>query len=191
MKRNTLFGAAAMLMAGAAIGAGAVITQNAMADDGTAQPADTLTMVNIDADGNAVSCTFTGDDVAGLVPPGIPTDDVAKQAAIDGQVVVGQASVIATAEGDLPAIDISNVTGGSLPPGTGQGVVTVQADATAAGVVSIDGAVGEAREGTAEECQAMRDQALADLQNLQGQVAEASGSLVVSGSGDVTVSTKP
>ncbi len=181
-----------MLMAGAAIGAGAVITQNAMADDGSSQPADTLTMVNIDADGNSIACTFTGEDVVGLVPAGIPTDNDAKaEAVISGSGVIGSTGVITSASGDLPEVSITDVAG-SLPLGATQGVVTVQASANGtAGVVSIDGAVGEARDGTPEECQAMRDQAMADLQNLQGQVVEAGGSLVVSGSAGVTVSTKP
>ena len=206
MKRNTLFGAAAMLMAGAAIGAGAVITQNAMADDGNL-PADTLTMVNIGSDGSAISCTFTGDDIVGLVPVGIPTDDVAKEAAIaaSGE-VSGAIAITGTAEvaGELPVIDTAGAPAIPLPEGSAEGVVTVQVGAEG-GPVNINGSVGDVRDGTPDECQAMHDQAVADLQKLQSQVqaqSEAQGSLqggvqvsggsvVVDSSGEVTVSVKP
>ena len=173
MKRNTLFGAAGLLVAGAAIGAGAVVSQNAMASDGQVETADELTMINISDDGTALQCTFTGADIEGLVPEGIPTDD-----ALKGATVVGIGEIVPV-EGDLPEIDISGVIAGSLPADAVQasGVITVGAS-SADGKVTITGvgtdgapiAGPETREGTAEECSAMRHQALADLQSLRAQV---------------------
>ena len=198
MKRNTLFGAAALLMAGAAIGGGAVITQNAMADDGQPPVADALTMVNIAADGTALQCTFTGDDIDGLVPVGIPTDDATKIAANAGVIQM------ATTEGSLPEIQMGSgvqvvtgsITSGAVPA---SGVVTVEATPGGGPIeisaTDVDGnlvAAPEAREGTAEECAAMRAGALADLQNLQAQVATAvSGDAVISTSGGSDTATKP
>ena len=200
MKRNTLFGAAGLLVAGAAIGAGAIVSQNAMADDGQVETADALTMININDDGTALQCTFTGADIEGLVPEGIPTNDV-----IDGQMVVGVAGIV-PAEGELPVIEVAagteignGVIMGSLPADALQasGVITVGAS-TSDGKVTISGvgadgtpiAGPETREGTAEECAAMRDQALADLADMQAQVA-ANGGTMISVSGEAGVTTEP
>ncbi len=216
MKRNTLFGAAGLLVAGAAIGAGAVVSQNAMASDGQVETANALTMINIGEDGTAVQCTFTGADAEALMPtlpPGIPTDDAAKAEA-NGQMVVGVAN-ITPVEGPLPEIDASSgvivgavpvgdVPAGSLPAGAvpvgavqASGVITVGAS-TADGKVTISGvgadgapiAAPEVREGTAEECAAMHTQTLADLQNLQDQVA-ANGGTVINVSTEAGVTTEP
>ncbi len=203
MKRNTLFGAAGLLVAGAAIGAGAIVSQNAMASDGQVETADALTMINISEDGTALQCTFTGADIEGLVPEGIPTDD-----ALKGQMVMGVANIV-SAEGSLPEIDVdggtvvgnAGVIVGSIAPGAlpADGVITVEAS-TATGGIQISGtnadgtpiAGPETREGTAEECAAMRAEALANLQDLQAQVATAtSGEAVINVSGGAGVTTKP
>lgn len=209
MKRNTLFGAAGLLVAGAAIGAGAIVSQNAMASDGQVETANALTMINISDDGTAVQCTFTGADAEGLVPEGIPTDD-----ALKAQMVMGVANIV-PADGSLPVIDVDGgtvvgstgiisgefVTSGSLPVGAveASGVITVGAS-TSDGKVEITGvgpdgapiAGSDAREGTAEECAAMRDQALADLANLKTQVAAATnGEAVINVSGEAGVTTEP
>lgn len=200
MKRNTLFGAAGLLAAGAAIGAGAIVSQNAMADDGGSAIANTVTMINIDEDGTAVQCTFTGADAEGILPAGIPTDDAAK-----AEVVMGSAQIAAT-DGSLPMIEVSGgavavdegviaglIPVGSFPPGDlvaqGSGVITVGAS-TANGEVTISGispsgdpiAGPETREGTAEECAAMHDQAVADL----AQMEAIGGTISVSAEAGVT-----
>lgn len=199
MKRNTVFGAAGLLVAGAAIGAGAIVSQNAMADDGGSAIANTVTMINIDDDGTAVQCTFTGADAEGIVPAGIPTDDAAKAG-----VIMGSAQISAT-DGSLPVIEVSGgavaveegviaglVPVGSFPPGDlvaqGSGVITVGAS-TASGEVTISGvapdgspiAGPETREGTAEECAAMHDQAVADLAQMEavGGVVNVSTEAIV------------
>lgn len=212
MKRNTLFGAAALLVAGAAIGAGSVVSRNAMASDGQAEPANALTMVNIGADGTAVQCNFTGADAESLLPslpPGIPTDDAAKaaaKAAANGVVIgIGQ---IAPAQGDLPQIQVggpadvvTSVVTGSIDPGVfpANGVVTIEAS-TADGKVTVSGvnadgtpiAAPETREGTAEECAAMRADAIKNLADLKAQVATAvSGDAVISSSSGSGTATKP
>ena len=69
MKRNTLFGGLALMAAGGVIGAGAMISSNAMADTAGAAPTDQLTMISIGDDGEAVQCTFEGADLDGLLPP--------------------------------------------------------------------------------------------------------------------------
>lgn len=208
MKRNTLFGAAALLVAGAAIGAGSVVSQNAMASDGQAEPANALTMVNIGADGTAVQCNFTGADAESLLPslpPGIPTDDAAKAAANGVVIGIGQ---IAPAQGDLPQIQVggpadvvTSVVTGSIDPGVfpANGVVTIEAS-TADGKVTVSGvnadgtpiAAPETREGTAEECAAMRADAIKNLADLKAQVATAvSGDAVISSSSGSGTATKP
>jgi hypothetical protein len=206
MKRNTIFGAAALLVAGAAIGAGSVVSQNAMADDGLAEPASALTMINIGADGTAVQCNFTGAEAEALLPtlpPGIPTDDAAKAAANGVVIGIGQ---IAPAQGDLPQIQVGGPAGvvtsvvtGSIDPGAlpANGVITVEAK-TATGGIEISGtnadgtpiAAPETREGTAEECAAMRAAAITNLANLKAQV-EANGGAVISTSGGSGTATKP
>lgn len=198
MKRNTLFGAAGLLVAGAAIGAGAVVSQNAMASDGQMETADALTMINISDDGTALQCTFTGADIEGLVPAGIPTDDVIK-----GQMVVGVGGIV-PADGTVPMIDVdgativggSDIITGSIAEGAVpvDGVITVGAGMSGELTISGTDANGdpivgpETREGTAEECAAMRDQALADMADMQAHVDSGT---VISVSAEAGVITEP
>lgn len=198
MKRNTRFGAAGLLVAGAAIGAGAIVSQNAMADDGASLTADTVTMINVDAEGNAVQCTFTGADAEGLVFSAVPTDD-----AIKAQVITGSAQVVEI-DGTLPEIQVDDglLVGSPIPVGDVPlaGVITVSATGGFTGeadgqfvvsdVAPAEGflSAGEAREGTADECAAMHDQTLADMAAIG---AHGGGGAVISVSGGVGVTTEP
>ena len=65
MQRNTLFGGIALLLAGGVIGAGAMISSSAMAEEGGTPPANEVTMINVGADGEAVQCTFSGAEADG------------------------------------------------------------------------------------------------------------------------------
>ncbi len=84
-----------------------------------------------------------------------------------------------------------SIAGGAVPV---EGVISVGADMS--GEVTISGldadgnpiAGPETREGTAEECAAMRDQALADLAEMQAQV---DGGAVINVSGEAGVITDP
>lgn len=186
MKRNTMFGGLALLAAGAAIGAGAMVSSNAMAATGEPAPTEQLTMVSVGPDGDAFRCTFEGADVDGLLPD-LPAGAPAGVPVV-GSVVVGSGEIM-PADGRLPELVLSG--SGELPEGApvpGEGV-TVLATAVPLGsedqpvlpapagapvqMLSVD----DAREGTAEECAALHEQA-ADMAQ---QVAAGGAQLVTSG----------
>lgn len=148
MKHTALFGGLSLLVAGAAVGAGAVASGNAMAGD-DAPPADEGTVevvtgwVDLNGEAGAFSCTFDGVDLdavfstAGTID-GLGTVDTAE----GGGVVVGATGIVpADADGAFEVIE------GSLPVGVvGDAVVIDEA-------VEIDAASAtEVREGTPEEC---------------------------------------
>jgi len=180
MQRNTLFGGIALLLAGGVIGAGAMISSSAMADEGGTPPANEVTMVNIGSDGEAVECTFSGAEADGLFPElatealPIPVGDLPAQAG-------GGSGVIEIDPENLPE-------GVEVGPAVASGVVTVGVDAATGEAVEISGTALEAevvvlsgddaRDGTPEECAAMREQAAS------GQPAE--GSMVIGATGVVS-----
>jgi hypothetical protein len=141
MKHNSLFAVAAALVAGAAIGGGAIVSQQAMATRTPAKATDSVTIGMLGADGTAVQCTFTGADAQDLIPAGAPTDSTPLVAPEGGSGIITQ------------------VTGAAVPPpelDSSNGVVTASVDA-ATGAMEVVGA-GEwtAREGTPEECADLR-----------------------------------
>ncbi|MDO8363273.1 MAG: hypothetical protein Q7V88_10290 [Actinomycetota bacterium] len=172
-QRNKLFAGLSLAVAGAAIGAGAIVSANAMAASGDdAPPTDVLTMISMSSDGSQpVQCTFSGEEAATIIgdmPLPVPTDDIAKLEAnggpititngqppegFDGQIITGTGTVISTgtitaAGGEGGIVQIGE--GGlplpelSLPEGMPEPVL-----------ISAD----EAREGTPEECAAMLENA--------------------------------
>ncbi|MEN9644138.1 MAG: hypothetical protein RL238_807 [Actinomycetota bacterium] len=180
MQRNTLFGGLALLMAGGVIGAGAMISSSAMADEGGTPPANEVTMINVGSDGEAVQCTFSGADAEGLFPEmpsigmdvAIPAENVATP--VEG--VVGGSGVIEIEAGSLPegveigeAIAVGDISGSALPTDLPDGVQVLSAD--------------DARDGTPEECAAMREQAAS------GQPAE--GSMVIGSAVAEALPTQP
>jgi hypothetical protein len=185
MKRNTMFGGLALLAAGAAIGAGAMVSGNAMASTGDPAPTDQLTMVSVGPDGDALQCTFEGADVEGLLP------DLPAGVPMVGNVVVGSGEIM-SADGSLPELVLSG--SGELPEGAPEGAVTAVAGAVPVGadgqpvppapaqVVNVD----DAREGSAEECAALHDQAVA----MASQIA-AGGTQMGTTSGSARLSTEP
>lgn len=181
MQRNTLFGGIALLLAGGVIGAGAMISSSAMADEGGTPPANEVTMINVGADGEAVQCTFSGAEADGLFPE-LPADAL--------PVPVGDLPVLAGGSGSgLVEIDPENLPEGvEMGPAVASGVVTVGVDASTGEAIELSGTALEgevvilsgddARDGTPEECAAMREQAVS------GQPAE--GSMVIGATGIVS-----
>lgn len=176
MQRNTLFGGIALLLAGGVIGAGAMISSSAMADEGGTPPANEVTMINVGADGEAVQCTFSGAEADGLFPE-MPLSNEAIPVSIDGTPVpvAGGSGVV--------EIDPANPPEGVV---IGSGVVSVQVDAGSGQIVGSDEAIpvpadvqvlsmDDARDGTPEECAAMRDQMTSGVPAEGGMVIGATG----------------
>jgi hypothetical protein len=195
MQRNTLFGGLALMAAGGLIGAGAMISSNAMADTGTdVPPANELTMINVGPDGDAVKCTFSGADVEGMLPA-LPSTAPA------GVPVGGAEGIIVSAvgTGDAPIeIDPNNppegvVVGsgtitidGSVPPGDlpifTSGMVPAEGLPSDVQILSAD----DARDGTPEECATIREDAVKMAAEGPAQVISGTATAVGGGSG-----TKP
>lgn len=190
MQRNTLFGGLALMLAGGVIGAGAMISSNAMAATEGPPPANELTMINVGPDGEAVKCTFSGADVEGMLP-------VLPATAPAGVPAGGADGIIVSASGagDVPIeIDPSNppegvVVGsgtitidGSMPPGALPVIASSDAVPADAQIISAD----DAREGTPEECAEMRDGAVAMAAEGPAQVITGTATAVAGGS-----ATKP
>ncbi|MBI4935844.1 MAG: hypothetical protein HY828_18330 [Actinobacteria bacterium] len=192
MQRNTLFGGLALMAAGGLIGAGAMISSNAMADTGTdVPPANELTMINVGSDGDAVKCTFSGADVDGMLP-------ALSSTAPDGVPVGGAEGIIVSAvgTGEMPEFDPNNppegvVVGsgtitidGSLPPGDlpvfTSGVVPVEGLPSDVQILSAD----DARDGTPEECATIREDAV--KMAAEGPAQVISGTATAVGGGSAT-----
>ncbi len=185
MKRHSMFGGLALLAAGAAIGAGAMVTSNAMAATDDPAPTDRLTMVSIGPDSDPFRCTFEGADVDGLLP------DLPAGAPVGGNVVIGSGEIM-PADGSLPELVVSGSS--QAPEGVPDGGVTVVAGAVPASAdgptvlpVPVDAplqmlSIDDAREGTAEECVALHDQAV----EMASQVAATGSAQLVTSIAGVT-----
>lgn len=152
MKRNSLFGAAAMFVAGAAIGGGAIVSQQAMATDKPATATDSVTIGMVSTDGDHVQCTFTGAEAAGLIPTEVSAaDQLPVEVQAGGEQVFGDAVT-----GQISGFGV--VTTDSLPELDGSGEVATFGVDAATGVMTLSGS-GESqpRQGTPEECAALRD----------------------------------
>jgi hypothetical protein len=161
MQRNTLFGGLALLLAGGVIGAGAMISSSAMAAEESPPPANQLTMVNVGADGEAVQCTFEGAEVDGLFPE-LPA------AAPDQELPAGAVPV--GGSGTIEGVGVG--FGVAVSPDGSEGeLLDITELPVAMEVVSLD----EAREGTPEECAAMREQATSGV--------AVTGSMVIGSTG--------
>lgn len=184
-QRNTLFGAVSLVVAGAAIGAGAIASSNAMADTGTPPPGATVHVVTLSGDGSdAISCEF--DDVAlpTLASAAVPADVLAPTGeGVEGGVVsvtgsvTGSVSVSASADAGGPSftvggsgpIEVHGAAGGDSVTGATPGAGSLLVDISGSGELPPDvianglpdGAVvldaADARPGTAEECAAIRE----------------------------------
>jgi hypothetical protein len=203
MKRNTLFGGLALLLAGGVIGAGAMVSSNAMADTpGADAPTNQLTMVKVDEGGEAIRCTFSGADVAAMLPTpasAVPVGSDGAQTIVTGSGVAGgpnfvvsgdvpgDGTVTALDPKDLPAgaqvirgsISVAGgVPGDAGTVGTGDGQILTPLPVGELPVIISD---ADARDGTAEECAAMRDEAINMATNAP------TGAVVV----NATAATKP
>jgi hypothetical protein len=202
MKRNTLFGGLALLLAGGVIGAGAMVSSNAMADtSGAEPPTNQLTMVKVGDAGEAIRCTFTGSDVAAMLPdlpagvPGGAQTVVTGSGVAGGPNLVVSGGAVLPADGSAPVLDSKNLPAGAQVI---QGSISV-----AGGVPGEPGSVGsgegqiltasptgdlpvlisdaDARDGTAEECAAMRAEAVTMA------ATQPDGAVAI----DATTATKP
>lgn len=172
-QRSTIFAGLSFAVAGAAIGAGAIVSSNAMADGESPSTANSVQVVSVGPDGEgAIRCTF--DDVAmptfmGSTPAGVPagaqTGVIAVTGSFDGAVPPpsgdGPATQIVTNNGlpiDGVPIEATLVTDGSAVGGGAPVLHTsgsqVQPGSAPPGVVLISS--DDARPGTAEECAAIR-----------------------------------
>ena len=165
-QRNKVFAGLSVAVAIAAIGAGATVSANAMADDGNQVPTDQLTMLNVSTDGTAVQCTFDSADAAAIIaasPVPVPTPSDATKT--DGGVNVVAVSGSGT-------IESGSIVSGSVPPGvqrvhiagsvvsSGSGTVLGKIDAPADGSLPVLVSTDSARSGTPAECAAMKADAL-------------------------------
>lgn len=164
-RKSTVVGA--VMMAAGAIIAGAGVTSGSMAASDT--PADstaTITMVNIDAAGDAYECVL--DDVELPTLAALPVDGGGESLTVAGPDGVGVGTGVGTVA--VGAIIASGGSGGApglpLPEGAVEvggagGIVTVD---VGSGVGAAEGelampvpfALGDVRDGTEEECAAAR-----------------------------------
>ena len=157
MKRNTLFGGFSLLVAGAAIGAGAVASGSAMAGDGT-PPADEGTIevvtASVGADGttDAFSCSIDGVDL------GVASVEWA-EAEMLPITANGDVQIVDAGEGVFEVSGATGVVGISeLPDGVPADALPVELsyiDASGMNVVNVV-SVEDVREGTEEECATVR-----------------------------------
>jgi hypothetical protein len=205
MKRNTLFGGLALLLAGGVIGAGAMVSSSAMADTpGADAPTNQLTMVKMDQGGEAIRCSFTGTDVAAMLPvapSGAPDGGSGVHTIVTGSAIASGPNVVVSggavlpADGSVPVLDPKNlpagaqvihgsisvaggVPGESGAVGTGEGQILTASPAADLPVLVSD---ADARDGTAQECAAMHDEAV------KMAATQPTGAVVI----DATVATKP
>lgn len=181
MQRNTLFGGIALLLAGGVIGAGAMISSSAMAEEGGTPPANEVTMINVGADGEAVQCTFSGAEADGLFP------DVSLTADAIEVPISGDAGFVEIDPANLPeGVTVeSGVVSVSADAGSGQIIDTNEAVPVPADVQVLS--TDDAREGTPEECAAMRDQMTSGVPAEGGMVIGATG--IITGSAGVEPAT--
>lgn len=182
-KRNLYFGGFSLVIAGAAIAGGAAVSSSAMADSGT--PTDelnTVQVVSVSADGEAIECTFDGIDfpsflisnvegdgviaVSGsaTIAEGVPADQVP---VLEAHALSDDGATFTVTMGEDGVVTDSN--GNVIEPGTQVG--------HGGGTISVDGAdlvpltpeqmeemnanmqiisADDARPGTPEECAAMQ-----------------------------------
>lgn len=181
-KRNFYFGGFSLLVAGAAIAGGAAVSSSAMADGGA--PADdlnTVSVISMSTDGEAIECTYDGLDFPSFVVGDGSGDGVIAvtgTATIDGSLPVGSlpvdmvpAEALPVGEGQSFSVSVgtdgvvTDSEGNVIEPGTlvGEGgAISVDAELVPltpeqmeemnVQIISAD----DARPGTPEECAAMQ-----------------------------------
>jgi hypothetical protein len=162
-RKNLFFGAGAMLVAAGAIGAGVMVSSNAMAASGSVgDHALTISMVSVGTNGDAYQCTFDAAVVPGLSIAPLPAS------AGSGPVLAsGGAGTVSSGAIEVSGSGVMQVApNGSVPPSMqqvplGAGVVALTGSATADGSSSVsqiaaDGTVTpvKIRQGTTAECAA-------------------------------------
>lgn len=167
MKRNTLVAVTGLLVAAAAVGTGALVSRDAMASGVDPTGGDEMTLGMIVVDGTtAVECTFTGEDLRGLLPTAVPA------APSEEAVIIGAVPEVAETGVDLPDV---LPTDALAVPADGQ---MITGAVPHRGYSAAPGGVADVRDGSPEECDAMRATLLetADLPvESSGQVAGTSG----------------
>ena len=172
---NNKLAALAVAVAASAIGAGAVVSGNAMAGSNPVDTAtDSVSVVSLDADG-AIQCSFDGVDLPALVKnagAGLesPVGAIAVGELTDAAVVKGQVMQALPVPGDAATGQSFTVTVGGVVPGgealpSDATIVDLAAEGSgSAGTISVvpsahelpEGlqpiSVADARQGTADEC---------------------------------------
>lgn len=179
-KRNLYFGGFSLLVAGAAIAGGAAVSSNAMADSGTpAGEVNTVSVISMSTDGEAIECTYDGIDFPSFVVGDGSGDGVIAvtgTATIDGALPVDMvpAGAVPVGEGETFSVSVgadgvvTDSEGNIIEPGTlvGEGgaisvdagelipLTPEQMEEMNANVQIIS--ADDARPGTPEECAAMQ-----------------------------------
>jgi hypothetical protein len=164
-RKNLFFGAGAVLVAAGAIGAGVMVSSNAMAASGSVgDHALTISMVSVGTNGDAYQCTFDAAAVPGLPSAAAPgsaggTNVVTVEAGgglpagatvISGDAVIGAGPQVSLSPG-LPPLPGPGASGGIAITGS------VNADGSSSvSQIAADGTVTpvKIRQGTTAECAA-------------------------------------
>lgn len=174
MKKNSVFAATSLLLAGAVVGAGAMISGVAMADSGRSPETAEVTVGVASTSGDVVECALAGAEAQefllsfadGAAPSEVDVDYVF------GRTEIGSAETMAAEE--AARVDVSEgadatVVGSDGPAVSGPAVavdptktegsyllaVPAQIEAT----TEVDGVPGNGRVGTPEECKVILEAA--------------------------------
>jgi hypothetical protein len=189
-RTNILFGTGALLVAAGSIGAGVMVSTNAMAASGElGDHALTIGMVTVGTNGDAYECTFDAASVpaASFTPVQVGgANSAAAGGATSGDVIIsGSGSAPSVVSGSVSVVPNGSLTQG-VPVPLGSGVITLQGTASADGTSSVsqvaaDGTVTpvKVRQGTAAECAAAQ----------QGALPNAGGQAPIVVSGDAPTDT--
>lgn len=173
MKRNSIFAASTLLLAGAVVGAGAMISGSAMADSGNSPNSADVTIGIANGDGEVMECSISGADADaffGLLERGIAPEGIHS---ISGVATVG---TVTPEEAEAAAVDVSEMLpadGPNVVIGSDEEVIfgdaVVGSRVSAVGEGEIDPATQaeaieilddyEVRVGSDDECAAVLDHA--------------------------------
>ena len=163
-RKNLFFGTGAALVAVGAIGAGVMVSSNAMAASGAVgNNALTISMVSVGSQGDAFQCTFDATAVPSGLPaltPLAPGSEPSLHITGSGGAGLPGGATVVSGDAVVEAGSSSVSLPAGLTPATGDGIMitgTVNADGTSSvSQIGADGTVTpvKVREGTAAECAA-------------------------------------
>lgn len=171
MKKNSIFAATSLLLAGAVVGAGAMISGSAMADSGRSPETAEVTIGVASANGDVVECALTGaeaQEFLGGFGDGAAPSDVSY---VFGSTVIGSAETMAAEEAArvevselAPSVVGSDGHAVSVPavaadPTKTEGSYLLAVPAQIEATTGVDGIPGNGRVGTPEECKVILEAA--------------------------------